>query len=343
MQSNSPDIRPLITGASGFIGTNLMQAMIKVWPNAINMDIHKPMDPAQNRFHVHGDIMDASSTLAVFRKVRPTHVVHLAARCDCDETTTIEEGYRANTVGTENVLKAVKDIGTVERLVITSTQFVFNKKAELPKGDTDYAPKTVYGQSKIITENLTREAGLSCCWTLIRPTNVWGPWHIRHTKQFFRILKAGLYFHPGGKPVMRSYAYVGNVVDQILKILQVNPDKVNGRAIYVGDAPLDIYDWVNGFSMALMAKPARKVPRPVLGLVALAGDLISKATRRDFFITSSRFRSMTDAYLTPMQETFEILGPPPFALDDGIRETVRWLKEFEASGLQIDGNRPMTA
>lgn len=333
----------LITGGSGFIGTNLVETLARDFPDLVNMDVQAPMNPEQSKYLIRGDILDAAQTLEVFRKVRPTHVVHLAARCDCDENTTIEEGYQANTVGTRNVLAAVKEVGSVKRLIITSTQFVFNKKDELPKGDEDYAPKTIYGQSKIITESLTRQAGLDCCWTIIRPTNVWGPWHIRHTRQFFRILRAGLYFHPGREPVMRSYAFVGNVVDQISKILLAEPGKVNGRTFYMGDPPLDIRDWVDGFSRSLLGKPVRIVPRSVLRLAALAGDAVSRVTGKDFFITSSRFRSMTDPYLTPMDQTYEALGRNRYDLEEGIRRTTEWLHWFERSGPKIDGHRPMTS
>src|SRR5436190_17408554 len=100
--------RLLITGASGFIGTNLVQAAAGAYPDLVNMDLQAPMKPEQAAYHIQGDILDADGTLAIFRSVRPTHVVHLAARCDCDEKTTVEVGYRANTDGTANVLRAVK-------------------------------------------------------------------------------------------------------------------------------------------------------------------------------------------------------------------------------------------
>jgi GlcNAc-P-P-Und epimerase len=332
----------LVTGGSGFIGTNLIEAAMSRFPGRVNLDLKPPMNPEHASCHVSGDILNQAQTLEVFRKVRPTHVVHLAARCDCDETTTVEAGYRANTDGTANVLKAVREAGSVRRLVVASTQFVFNKGAQLPASDTDYHPVTVYGQSKVVTERLTRDAGLECCWTLIRPTNVWGPWHIRYTREFFRILRAGLYVHPGGEPVVRSYAYVGNVVDQILAILDAAESRVAGRTLYLGDVPRDIFDWVDGFSRSLRDRPARKVPRFLLRPVAWTGDLISLITGRPFFLTSSRLRSMTLPYLTPMNKTFEVLGPPRHDLGDGIRKTTEWLRWFEASGLKID-DRPMTA
>lgn len=320
--------RTLITGGSGFIGTNLAEVLEARGHALLNLDPAPPLNAAQRRFWKTGNIMDRPGLERAFAEFRPDYVVHLAARCDCDEDTTVEEGYRANTEGTANVLAAVKATPGIRRAIVTSSQFVYNRGARLPAHDEDYHPVTVYGKSKIITESLTRQAGLSCSWTLIRPTNVWGPFHIRHTRQFFRVLRWGLYVHPGREPVMRSYAYVGNVVEQIARILEAEEAKVGGKTLYLGDPPLDILDWVNGFSRALRGKDVTVIPRGLLRAGARAGDLISAATGRQFFITSSRFRSMTDPYLTPMDRTFVALGPNKYSLEDGIRETVRWLKTW---------------
>jgi GlcNAc-P-P-Und epimerase len=332
MPSLTDKDRILITGASGFIGTNLMERLAKTGARLLNIDPNPPLDPSHAPFRRNGDIMDAAALNASFASFKPTHVIHLAARTDCDETLTVEEGYQTNTVGTANVLAAIKATPEVRKAIITSSQFVFNKGAELPMDDSDYAPVTVYGQSKAITERLTRESNLECCWTLLRPTNVWGPWHIRHTKQFFRILRWGLYVHPGREPVIRSYAYVGNVVEQMVRILEADGGIVDRKTFYAGDAPLDILDWVNGFSIALKGKPVVVIPRGWLRLVARGGDLISKITRRQFFITSSRFASMTRDYRTPMDRTFAALGPNRFNLAEGIRETVAWLESRERQG-----------
>jgi nucleoside-diphosphate-sugar epimerase len=320
----------VVTGGSGFIGTNLMSALRGNCQTLVNLDVKAPMDPDQRQFWKPADIMDKDDMLAAFRELKPTQVVHLAARCDCDENTTVGAGYRANTVGTANVLEAIRASPEIRRAVITSTQFVFNKGAELPRDDQDYFPRTVYGQSKIITEKLTREADLPCCWTLVRPTNVWGPWHIRHAEQFFRVLRWGVYVHPGREPVMRCYAFVGNVVDQILRILDAEAAKVNGKTLYLGDPAFDILEWVNGFSQALRGRSVRIMRRPVLRLLARAGDLVSKVTGKSFFITSSRFRSMTESYLAPMDWTFEALGPNKYDLGEGIRQTVAWLQGVNA-------------
>src|SRR5947209_4275323 len=176
-------MRILITGGSGFIGTNAIEAFSDNATAVLNYSIDAPINPAQMQYWRAGDILDSAATTAAFREFQPTTVLHLAARAECDERTTVEEGYRANTEGTRNVLEAIRATPSVQRAIITSSQFVC-APGRLPKDDTDYFPETVYGKSKVITEKLTREANLSACWTIIRPTNIRRPLHIRYRPEF---------------------------------------------------------------------------------------------------------------------------------------------------------------
>lgn len=321
-------MRVFVTGGSGFIGINLVEELARRRDQICNFDLVSPRPLQQTDFWHHGDLLDAEGLCEGMSSFQPDAVFHLGARADCDENTTVEEGYRANTVGTDNLLKAVKACPSVRRAVIVSSQYVAGP-GRLPTGDEDYFPHTVYGQSKVITEQLTRSADLDCCWTLVRPTNVWGPWHWRYPQEFWRIAAKGLYFHPGGAPVRRCYAYVGNVVWQMVRVLELPEEVVNRQTFYVGDEVADIYGWANGFCLALAGKPAPKIPRPILKSIAYGGDIISAIQRRPFYLTSSRYRSMTSDYPTPMEKTFSVLGKGPFNLQDGIDATVSWLKDTD--------------
>lgn len=320
-------MRLLVTGGSGFIGTNAIEFFAAAGAQLLNYSIDPPLNRDQNSYWRQGDILDAEATTTVFEDFQPDHVLHLAARADCDEKTTVEEGYPVNTEGTRNVLEAIRNTHSVKRSIITSTQFVC-APGRLPASDTDYYPETVYGQSKVVTEQLTRQANLSSCWTIIRPTNVWGPWHMRYRREFWRILQRGLYLHPGYQVVVRSYAYVGNVVHQIRKIFELPIGQVDGRTIYVGDRPINLFAWVNGFSDALTGHKARVVPRSVMRTLGLLGDIPTALTGKPFFINSSRFRSMITDYDTPMQPTFDLLGESPYSQHEGIQRTVEWLSTF---------------
>jgi len=315
----------LITGGSGFIGTHAVDVFTQEGWSILNYSTDPPLKSEQAPFWRKGDILDSAALGRAFHDFQPDLVLHLAARAECDENTTLEEGYRANIEGTRNVLDAIHATPSIERVIITSSQFVC-APGRLPENDTDYFPETIYGESKVITEKLTREANLRCCWTIIRPTNIWGPWHLRYRREFWRVVERGLYFHPGRQPVIRCYGYVKNVVYQIRKIFDAPRDAVHGKTIYLGDRATDLFDWVNGFSRALTGHDVRVVPRSLLRFLALLGDVPTSLTGKAFLINSSRFRSMTTDYETPMERTFELFGENPYSLEEGISETVEWLQ-----------------
>lgn len=323
-------MRLLVTGGSGFIGTNLIDEFKGRVDQLLNLDLQSPLDSAHDKFWRSADILTRTQLAEAFAEFQPQWVIHLAARADCDENTTVEEGYLVNTEGTQNVLDAVKATPSVEKIVITSSQFVCGP-GPLPKNDEDYFPATVYGQSKVVTEQLTRRANLTCCWTIIRPTNIWGPWHLRYRREFWRIVERGLYIHPGRETVIRTYGYVGNVVHQIGRILELPNEATHGKTLYLGDPPADLIEWVNAFSRALTGRPVRVVPRALMRVLALLGDIPTAITRRPFYINSSRYRSMITNYPTPMQATFDLLGPNRYSLADGVNETVRWLRAYAGS------------
>jgi nucleoside-diphosphate-sugar epimerase len=314
----------LVTGGSGFIGTNLIEELLMQGHEIVNVDIASPRNEEHASHWEEMDILDLDGLLSIFRKFRPDLVVHLAARTDTDGTHLDE--YLANTKGTENVLAAVKAVDSIQRTIITSTQFV-NQYSGVPKDDFDFAPHTVYGESKVINERMTRQADLKCAWTIIRPTNIWGPWHSRYPHEFWRVLGKGLYFHPSDKSVVRAYGYVKNVVHQIIKIFEADSELVSMQVFYVGDNPIELIDWVNGFSVGQTGKEVRVIPAALVRNMALFGDVLAMLKIR-FPITSSRYKSMTTSNGVPMDKTTKALGFSPYTLEQGIQETVEWLKVY---------------
>lgn len=315
--------RIAVTGGSGFIGTNMIERLLKDgYRDLVNLDSRPPKEAEHRHYWKQCDILDRESLQQLLVEFAPTHVIHLAGRTDMEGK--CEEDYAANHVGTENLVKIIEQLPSVERVVFTSSQFVVGP-GKLPTDDLEFRPHTIYGQSKVLSEQAVRKANLSCVWTIVRPTNVWGKWHPRYPNEFWRVLKQGRYVHPGGKGVTRCYAYIGNVVQQICTILDSPSNLVDREVFYVGDAPIDLWDWTNAFSMELVGRPVKVVPRPVVRAIAKVGDGII-AMGGKFPIFTSRYRSMTQDYITPMEKTFERLGTPTIDLSKGVQETVAWLR-----------------
>lgn len=317
-------MRILITGGSGFIGTNLTETLYQNGIEFCNIDLVSPKIALLNKYWVKCDILDYNKLEKCFNDFKPTAVVHLAAETDTDPSKTLKD-YRVNTVGSLNVLNLIKATESVERFILTSTQFV-NQSEKGPLHDEDYAPHTIYGESKIISERDLRKSEINATWTIIRPTNIWGPWHLRYPFEFWKIIGEGKYIHPGHQCVIRSYGYVGNVVDQILTILNKPHDDVANKVYYVGDPPLNLFDWVNGFSLKQTGKEVRVAPRFVVYAIAIFGDFLKYFGIR-FPISTSRYRSMTTDNPAFMGKTFDELGKSKYSLEEGIDQTIIWLKQ----------------
>ena len=317
--------RVLVTGGSGFIGTTLVRALREAGHEVLNLDLRPPNLAVDDDVWRRGDVLDAALVAALVAEHRPEAVIHLAARTD-----TLSDdlaGYAVNVEGTRNVVDALMAHAPGARLVHTSTQFVLRPGRE-PVTDDLYDPHTTYGKSKALSEDIVRSAtGLS--WVIARPTNIWGAWHPRYPVEFWRVLKRGLYVHPSRPVVRRSYGYVENVVDQFIRSALLDHDRIGGRTLYLGDAPIELDEWVDGFSRELLGRPARRVPLGVLVAVARAGDVAARAGVRAP-LTSSRLASMTEDYVVPMAPTFAALGiEHPVPLQEGIRRTVAWLRSEE--------------
>jgi hypothetical protein len=99
--------------------------------------------------------------------------------------------------------------------------------------------------------------------------------------------------------------------------------------LYLGDRPADIIEWIESFHRGITGRERmRTLPYWMVRATAWAGDGISAVTGKKFYITTSRLRSMTTDYATPMERTFEVLGEPPYSLESGVEETVGWYRAW---------------
>lgn len=321
-------MRVLITGGSGFIGTRLIKQIQGLYPEAevLNVDREAPKLSEHSRYWHKSELLEPSTFMGAVKEFRPTHAIHLAANTDVDDILTLDD-YRVNIEGSANFIKAIKAAGSVERTVYYSTQLVVQAGA-MAQNDRDYRPGNLYAESKKIMEEMIRQdTSLPGIWTIVRPTSIWGPLHIRYSREHWLFIKKGRYFHPGGAAIVRSYGYVGNVADYTLKILAAPAAAVSGRTFYVGDPPADILLWVSAFSRALTGRQPHVLPRPVMRGIALIGDII-RFTGLPFPLFTSRYRGMTQSYLVNMAPTIATLGDPKYSLEEGVKETVEWLQSL---------------
>lgn len=319
--------RILVTGGSGFIGTNMVQYCIDRHITVLNVDVAEPRNRDHRYCWQKANICDPAGFQAIMKRFLPTHVVHLAARTDLEGKTL--DDYKANIEGVENVTRAINLSGSVIKTVFASSMLVCSL-GYIPKDYQDYNPSTVYGASKVKTELIVHEhAAMVCQWNIVRPTSIWGPWFAEPYRNFFDLLAENRFFHMNGKTCTKTYGYVGNTVFQIAALLFKHSEGIRGKTFYLGDKPpIRIADWADEILIELGRSPARGLPFCFFRGAARLGDMLGKMGVR-FPMTSFRLKNMTTDNVVNLDDLYAATGFPPFTRAEGIKTTLDWLKKVD--------------
>jgi UDP-glucose 4-epimerase len=179
-------VRALVTGGAGFIGSNLVDALLARGDEVTIVDDlstgrRENLDGALasgGRLH-EADIRDAEALTELFGEAKPEVVFHLAAQIDVRKSAADPAwDARINVEGTINVLQATRSCGA-RRLVNTSTGgAIYGEAQQIPAPESHpNAPEAPYGQSKFAAEGyceLFRKLfGVST--VSLRYGNVYGP------------------------------------------------------------------------------------------------------------------------------------------------------------------------
>lgn len=159
-------MKVLVTGGAGFIGSHLVDELVRLEFDVIVYDnlstgfrrhLQRSLDSGQATL-VEGDILDQSRLTRAMEGV--STVFHLAANADvrggtADTTVDLEQ----NTIGTHRVLEAMRQTGA-EQIVFTSSATVYGEPHVYPTPE-DYAPlqTSLYGASKLAAEAMVQAYG----------------------------------------------------------------------------------------------------------------------------------------------------------------------------------------
>jgi GDP-4-dehydro-6-deoxy-D-mannose reductase len=161
-------MRALVTGATGFVGTQLLRHLGESGDEVYGIDRER-------------DVTDTNSMREVFESFRPDVTYHLAALTHVgDSWKNAEEFTRVNVVGTRRVLDAAFDAAHDSTTIVVSSSEVYGvvSDADLPlREEFRVAPANPYSSSKVEAEHVAREV-----WhdrrqrvVIVRPFNHIGP------------------------------------------------------------------------------------------------------------------------------------------------------------------------
>ncbi len=146
----------LITGSSGFVGSNLVEYFSPRF-TVKAADIQEPVRTVPKTVQTEQlDITDMRQTVDVIRRLEPEIVIHAAGNKnvkDCEKKP--DAAFITNAVGTRNVARACMEIEA--RMVYISTDLVFGcQRGKYEEGEAPH-PTTVYGKTKLQGEIFTLE------------------------------------------------------------------------------------------------------------------------------------------------------------------------------------------
>src|SRR3954454_9759503 len=245
-------MRAVVTGGAGFIGSNLVEALL-----ARGDEVHVLDDLSKGkRENVAGGaelhVADIRSPDEVLDAVRPEVVFHLAAQADV-RISVDRPDYDAdvNVLGTLRILEAARRHGA--RLVFASTGGAIYGECDRPAPETaERRPLALYGTSKLCGEEYlatwNRLYGTS--HVALRFGNVYGPRQEPHGEAGVVAIFMGL-LNEGGTPKIygdgrqsRDYVYVLDVVRAALAALERDAGGVFNIGTGVETSVLELYEAV---------------------------------------------------------------------------------------------------
>lgn len=224
------DVRVLVTGGAGFLGSHLVEALTATGHDVVVVDNFSTGSQRNLPSGVRVINADVRSPLDdLFAAVRPAVVVHLAAQVSVphsinDPTT----DFLVNAGGTLNVMEASARTG-VRKVVSISSAAVYGMPDEVPilENAPTYA-LSPYGLSKLTAEHYVRLIGSlrGVAYTILRPANIYGPRQVSEGEG--AVVPAFLTrFLSGRDPIIhgngsqtRDFIYVRDMAKAIIQALQ---------------------------------------------------------------------------------------------------------------------------
>ena len=235
----------LVTGGSGFLGSQIVKELLSSdSPISVSevrvLDI-KDHSGDESVTFIKGDTRDYDIVKKACEGVDA--VIHSAAVIDWG-THPKQYVYDVNVGGTENIIRACKELG-VENMVFTSSlDAVYTGKPLRNIDDTQPYPEkfhNMYCKSKVLGEHRVKEAnneGLKT--TILRPSDIYGPADPYHMNALIGMAKSGFYVRLGNGKSKAQHVYVGNMayahVLALSEMMKGNKKHL-GQAYLITDGP----------------------------------------------------------------------------------------------------------
>ena len=342
---NLNNIKILVTGAAGFIGSYLAKRLLKEYPSSTSIGLDNMNDYYDVRLKesrlgelkkysnfkfIKGNLADKELINKMFEVYKPNVVVNLAAQAGVRYSITNPDPYiESNLIGFYNILEACRN-NPVEHLVYASSSSVHGGNTKVPFSTHDKVdnPVSLYAATKKSNELLAHSYSklYNIPSTGLRFFTVYGP-EGRPDMAYFgftnKLIKGETIkiFNYGN--CKRDFTYIDDIVEGIIRVMQGAPEKKNGEdglpippyAVYnIGNSnPENLLDFVNILQEELV----------IAGV--LPKDYNFEA-HKELVPMQPGDVPVTYADTTPLERDYGF--KPSTSLREGLRRFAEWYKKF---------------
>ena len=335
----------LVTGASGFIGSNLVKRLLKEFEGiqVIGLDNMNDyydvrikesrlneLSQSKNYTFIQGNLADKEVISKIFTEYKPSIVVNLAAQAGVRYSIENPDAYiESNLIGFYNILEACRH-NPVEHLVYASSSSVYGSNKKVPYSTDDKVdnPVSLYAATKKSNELLAHSYSklYNIPSTGLRFFTVYGPAgrpdmaYFGFTNKLVNGETIKIFNYGNCK---RDFTYVDDIVEGIIRVMQGAPEQVNGEdglpippyAIYnIGNSnPENLLDFVTILQEELIRA----------GVLPKDYDFES---HKELVPMQPGDVPVTYADTTPLERDYGF--KPSTSLRDGLRKFAEWYKEF---------------
>ena len=338
----------LVTGAAGFIGFHLCKRLIDDGVRVIGIDslndyydlnlkearleiLKSKSKECDNLFSFFkGDITKNSFLEEIFEIYKPSKVINLAAQAGVRYSLINPDSYyNSNLIGFGNILKnCIKH--KIEHFVYASSSSVYGGNTKLPLSEKDPVdhPVSLYAATKRANELIAHSYShlYKLPSTGLRFFTVYGPWGrpdmalFLFTKSMIKGEKIDVY-NDGN--MIRDFTYIDDVVNSIIKVLD-KPPKENSSLEKSGFTP------ENSWAPHKIFNVGNSKPIKLLDFLKVLEEILCVKAKINYLPMQNGDVKATESDTTILEEYINY--KPNTLIKNGIREFVKWYKEFYKIG-----------
>lgn len=317
----------IVTGATGFIGRHLVNALANARVEVRCLTRGPVPDDERGNvtwYRANFGKSDLGLSDEVLRGA--TTVYHLAGATRAVSAVQFRE---ANTAITERFADRVIGLGGKPRFVLVSSQAAAGPAldANHPKRETDpAAPIENYGRSKLAAERAIAARGDELPSTIVRPVAVFGPGD-RDFLSIFAMARRGVAVYPGTRRSSVNTIYVNDLVAGLIAAAQ--SANTVGQTYFLGDDTARPWPSIYSAIAEVVGQSspiAVSVPRSIIGMAGAVGDFVGGVTGRASIVNSNKAMLAMPKYwlCTSERARKDFAFATPTSLLDGMRMTYDW-------------------